>query len=305
MDAFFNIVLKLQWPELLLIIMGSLIAGFAIAFLWINRKGGEEALKIKLNKREADADNWRLKYYDISDVKEKAIAELSATIKEYEAKEEQQAVEIEELTLLNQQLMLKQKNASAQQNSHTQEIETFKNLVQQHSLEIQQLTSENQKLQEALKAAEKKTEQTSFQNSQIDASLIESLEQELLLASEKMTALQGKTARLEQLFSMESKSPSLLELVDTNTQLHTENIKLRRLIQEMENDKLILKAQFVDVKNNSNKEDDEPINKGLSNSWVEKLKKELEKLTQQNIMLENELTRLGKLEHLLASKIKS
>ena len=305
MDAFFNIALKLPWPELMLIIIGSMIAGFAIAFLWINRKGGEEALKIKLNKTEADADNWRLKYYDISDAKEKVIAELSGTLKEYEAKEEQQAVEIEELTLLNQQLMLKQKNASTQNNSHAQEIEAFKNLIHQQSSEIDQLKSDNQQLQQSLTDAVKKAEQASLQNTNIDASLIESLEKELLLAAEKMMTLQEKTARLEQLFTIESQSPRLLELVDTNAQLQTENIKLRRLVQELENDKIILKAQLTDVKDNTDKEDDEVINEGLSSWGAQKLRKELEKLTQQNLMLENELTRLGKLEEMLVNKNKS
>jgi len=305
MDAFFNIALKLPWPELMLIIIGSMIAGFAIAFLWINRKGGEEALKIKLNKTEADADNWRLKYYDISDAKEKTIAELSGTLKEYEAKEEQQAVEIEELTLLNQQLMLKQKNASTQNNSHAQEIEAFKNLIHQQSSEIDQLKSDNQQLQQSLTDAVKKAEQASLQNTNIDASLIESLEKELLLAAEKMKTLQEKTALLEQLFTIESQSPRLLELVDTNAQLQTENIKLRRLVQELENDKIILKAQLTDVKDNTDKEDDEVINEGLSSWGAQKLRKELEKLTQQNLMLENELTRLGKLEEMLVNKNKS
>jgi hypothetical protein len=96
-----------------------------------------------------------------------------------------------------------------------------------------------------------------------------------------------------------------LELVDTNAQLQTEYIKLRRLVQELENDKIILKAQLTDVKDNTDKEDDEVINEGLSSWGAQKLRKELEKLTQQNLMLENELTRLGKLEEMLVNKNKS
>ncbi len=114
MTFLFINTLQLTFPELVLFLMGSLIVGFAIHFLWVNRKGGEEALKLLLKEKEKDADQWRLKYYDLEESKEKEATALSQSIKLLEEKEENLAIEIEELSLLNQQLLLKLKKVSAE-----------------------------------------------------------------------------------------------------------------------------------------------------------------------------------------------
>ena len=115
MNPFLNNTLHLSLAELMLFMIGALIVGFAIHFLWVNRKGGEEALKIQLKQKEKESDQWRLKFYDMEEAKEREISALSETIKTLEEKEENQAIEIEELSLLNQQLKLKLKNAQTEQ----------------------------------------------------------------------------------------------------------------------------------------------------------------------------------------------
>jgi hypothetical protein len=301
MDPFFKTILSLPLPEFILIIMGCLVIGFAIGFLWVNRKGGEEAIKLKLKKQLSDTEQWRLKYYDLSEQKDKELAEISATLKSFEEKEEIQAVEIEELSLLNQQLMLKQKNNTTQNSGLLQELETSKHSISQLENDIVQLKSENEILrQQLLEKTNKVTDIDKNQADIIDPSLIETLEQELLIASEKMILLQEKTARLEKLVTIESQSPRLLELVDTNAQLQTENIKFRRLVQELENDNIILKAQLSNIQEASTKADEEKIHEGLSNWGAQKLRKELEKLAYQNSLLETELNRLTKLEEIFS-----
>lgn len=148
MNQFLDILIHLAIPELLLLILGCLIAGFAISFLWDNRKDGETILKIQLKKQESESDQWRLKYYDICESKEKAITELSDTIKKMGENEESQAVEIEELSLLNQQLMLKNKNTNAQHAIYAQEIEILKENISRLEIELSELNDKNLLLQE-------------------------------------------------------------------------------------------------------------------------------------------------------------
>jgi hypothetical protein len=144
MNPFLNNTLHLSLAELIFFLIGALIVGFAIHFLWVNRKGGEEALKLQLKQKEKEADRWRLKFYDLEEAKERELSALSETIKTLEEKEENQAIEIEELSLLNQQLMLKNKNATALQSNYTQEIEANKNYIIQLESELTQLKSNHQ-----------------------------------------------------------------------------------------------------------------------------------------------------------------
>ena len=183
MPSFIDTTLHIALPEFIFIVLGIVIIGFAMGFLWTHRKGGEEALKLKLKKEEEESDKWRLKYYDQTEANEKQIGELTQQIQTLAEKEEQLAVEVEELTLLNQQLMLKQKNNSAQQNVLVQELDILKNNLQEKDDIIQQLKEE--------KLSEKEQHQT------IDPDLIYSLQQEL-----------AKTAKLEQLITGKINQPS-------------------------------------------------------------------------------------------------
>jgi len=184
MASFFDTTLHIALPEFIFIVMGIVIIGFAIGFLWIHRKGGEEALKLKLKKEEEETDKWRLKFYDQTEANEKQLGELTENLNTLQEKEEQLAVEVEELTLLNQQLMLKQKNNTAQQNVLVQELDIFKNNLQEKEEIILQLREENRLL------SEKK------ENERIDPDLIQALQQELAIA-----------ARLEQIISDKFNQP--------------------------------------------------------------------------------------------------
>ncbi|MFN9711223.1 MAG: hypothetical protein ACK55K_07435 [Bacteroidota bacterium] len=143
MIPLFTNTIHLSLTEQVLFLLGSLIIGFAIHFLWVNKKGEETALKTTLAKKEKEADQWRLKYYDLEESKLKEVERLSEKIRQWEEKEEMQAIEIEELSLLNQQLLLKQKNASAQQNIYAQEIETNKQYILRLETELTELRSNN------------------------------------------------------------------------------------------------------------------------------------------------------------------
>jgi hypothetical protein len=192
MNYFIDILIHFPIPEFILIMIGCLIIGFAISFLWINRKGGEEVVKIQLQKIEAEADQWRLKFYDLAELKEKELNELNIIIKELGQKEELQAVEIEELSLLNQQLMLKNKNASAQQSNLTQEIEILKNNIVQLETAFSQIQSENQSLQEkiALSSITPGETESIKLNSQI-----EELESNYLLLKAQLTDVKNQITK--------------------------------------------------------------------------------------------------------------
>lgn len=115
-------IIELSTPELVMFLALSLLVGFAGAFLWFRGKGGDENLQLKAIHSEAESDKWRLKYYDITEQKEKEIRELKESLNELAEKEESLAAELEETQLLNQQLMLKQKNTAAQNASLLEKI---------------------------------------------------------------------------------------------------------------------------------------------------------------------------------------
>jgi len=148
--------LQLPLPEFVIILTGIGITGFAAGFLWLNRQGGEEALKLQIKKSHEAADQWRLKYYDLSESNEKAVQALKESISIYEEKEEQLSIEIEELTLLNQQLMLKQKNAASQSAQGGQETATLQAQLTQLNDSLESLALENQKLKEELAGTREK-----------------------------------------------------------------------------------------------------------------------------------------------------
>ena len=91
MPSFFDTTLHIALPEFIFMVMGIVIIGFAMGFLWTHRKGGEEAIKLKLKKEEEESDKWRLKYYDQTEANEKQISELTQQIQTLAEKEEQLA----------------------------------------------------------------------------------------------------------------------------------------------------------------------------------------------------------------------
>lgn len=194
----FDTAIHLPLPEFIFIIIGILIIGFAAGFLWNNRKGGEEALKIRIKRSTEEADQWRLKYYDLTEANEKTVTALNEKTQEWEAKEEQQAVEIEELTLLNQQLMLKQKNVTAQQTHLVSEIEALKILITQNESALEHLRVENASLKNALADAEEIIKSQS--ESVADNSIIEALQLQLHEANVKMKEIDIKTQKIEKLY---------------------------------------------------------------------------------------------------------
>ncbi|MFN5334003.1 MAG: hypothetical protein ACK5BV_02295 [Bacteroidota bacterium] len=250
----FDTAIHLPLPEFVLILIGFLIIGFAAGFLWLNRKGGEEALKLEVKKKIEESDQWRLKYYDLTEANEKALNERNETIKEFEEKEEQQAIEIEELTLLNQQLMLKQKNSAAQQTHLMQEAETLRSQISENERILEDLKKQNQSLLQELENSKKITLDTP------DHSIIEALEEELKRADVKMKEIDHKTRQLEQLYSEEKYEPLIAQ--------------------------------------------DKPIIENVSSWGMQKLRQELQRLSNQNRLLESKLDRLSKMEEIYESQQK-
>lgn len=200
----FDIALQLQLPEFVFIIIVALIIGFAAGFVWLNCKGGEEALKIQIKNVREEAERWRLTYYDLNESKEKAVKSFEEKIRQWEEKEEQQAIEIEELTLLNQQLMLKQKNAAAQQSNHTGELEAIKTLMAQNESELQQSKAENIVLKNELSAATEKIA------SLPDHDILKALQTQLYEADIKMNAIDIKTKKIEQHYTAGAETPIII-----------------------------------------------------------------------------------------------
>lgn len=250
----FDTTILLPLPEFIFILLGILIFGFAAGFLWLNRKGGDETIKLEIKRTSEEADQWRLKYYDLTESKEKAVNELEECIKEFEEKEEQQAIEIEELTLLNQQLMLKQKNASAQQTQLIQEAETLRLQISENEQILEDLKKQNQSLEQELEKSKENILDTP------DHSIIEALEQELKRADVKMREIDHKTRKLEQLYSVEDYEPLIAQ--------------------------------------------EKPISENISSWGMQKLRQELQRLSQQNRLLESKLDRLSKMEELYESQQK-
>ena len=204
----FDTALNLPLPEFIFIILGTLIMGFAAGFLWLNRKGGEEALKIQIKRSTEEAEQWRLKYYDLTESNEKTVGALNQKLKEWEEKEEQQAVEIEELTLLNQQLMLKQKNTAAQQTHLTNETEALKTQLIQNETVLETLREENVILKNELDAASEKLKIQS--ESVADPSVIEALQLQLHEANIKMSEIDLKTKKIEKLYAVGADEPIMI-----------------------------------------------------------------------------------------------
>ncbi len=200
----FDIALQLQLPEFVFIVIVALIIGFAAGFVWLNRKGGEEALKIQIKNVREEAERWRLTYYDLNESKEKAVKSFEEKIRQWEEKEEQQAIEIEELTLLNQQLMLKQKNAAAQQSNHTGELDAIKTLMAQNESELQQSKAENIVLKNELSAATEKIA------SLPDHDILKALQTQLYEADIKMNAIDIKTKKIEQHYTAGAETPIII-----------------------------------------------------------------------------------------------
>lgn len=253
-NGIFDTAIQLPLPEFILIVLGTLITGFSIGFLWLNRKGGDEALKLKVKRTTEDADQWRLKYYDQTESKEKALNELNESLKQLEEKEEQQAVEIEELTLLNQQLMLKQKNASAQQKNLIEETELLKLQISENERVQEALKKEHQELLEDLENAKKVIQEAP------DKSIMEAIEKELKQAEVKIREIEQKTRNIENLYSDKHYEPIIAV--------------------------------------------DNPIIDNISSWGMDKLRKELERLSNQNSLLEHKLNRLSQLEELYENEQK-
>ncbi len=247
-------MLQLPLAEFVLILIGMAIIGFSIGFLWLNRKGGDETLKLKIKRTAEEADQWRLKFYDLTESKEKAINELNESLKQLEEKEELQAIEIEELTLLNQQLMLKQKNATAQQKNVIEETEALKLLISENEKAMEALKKENQSLLEDLEKS------NTTHALMPDDSIIETLAEELKKTDQRMREIEQKTRNIENLYSNKYNEP----IIVTNP----------------------------------------PIIENVSSWGMDKLRKELDRLSHQNSLLEHKLNRLSQLEEMYESQQK-
>jgi chromosome segregation ATPase len=317
--------------EIIIFLLGGVALGFFIHFFLVSRR----TMSLKLPEPEPsiiadtafhDSEEWRLKYYEDMELKEKEQMQLRRELDEVRDNEELLTIEVEEL---HKELKRRHEAPQATERPLASQEEQSEEYLMRLQRTQEGLAAQNHQISllldqiELLKQTEFKHIDTIKANQELDARLnemltvlagkdarIAELEQQQLLseemeermqkAYEEFNALRVKLSKVESLSNPPSRQFEFEELQQNNFKLIREfdEYKQKHLDLLEENRRLSRLLADTEEKLRESNFQRQQLQKKIT--FLEELNRDLQQISEHNKKLENQLRRMSEIEIMLA-----
>jgi len=315
-------------PEIVIFLLGALALGFAIHFFIANRKAMPPSAAeppVLATSSIQEADEWRLKYYEERDVREKLEEQMQHEVENARGDEEFLVIEIEEL---KKEIVLLREKAGQQSGTEIQKEHSEDYLLQLKDMQ-DGLLEQNQRMSRLLEqiSVVKDSEQKYIDTLKVNESLSAQVRELQKILSDKEGEIRHNYQ--QQLLTLELKErlnraydefsilQEKLKKVESNLlQPHPHNFEYDEMQQNFFN----LTRDFDELKGKhlSMLEENQRLSRVLADAedklresnfqrqqlqkkagFLEELNQNLQQVSDHNKKLENQLKRIGEIETML------
>lgn len=315
--------LSLSIAEIIILMLGAIILGITIHFFLTSRRQLNNS-PMETEKVQKKLEEWKLRYFNDIELRDKTIAELQARSSEAEENGSIHSIEAEELRIVNRKLKdelekLRQAppvQVTTEKHDYIDQLREAQSSLIEHNAKINQLLSQVERVKEN----EEKHQDIQRQNEALQERVAQ-LEQQLLhkdkevkIVKEKehltremhsmldsayseFGTLQAKIQKLEaQLSSTKMSSMELEETRETNYTLTRELEELRHKQSSLLSENLRLREEMdeVNARFQEANQQKQQLQKRLA--YLEDLNADLNAMTEANKKLEQQLKKVGELE---------
>ena len=320
--------LTLSIVEIIVLMLGAIVLGITIHFFLTSRRTLKDSLSPAKEKNSQNLNEWKLKYFNDVEIKDKELSTLRQQLQESEENREIFSIEAEETRKENKRLQAELENlrkSTPTQNNAGDKRDYFEQLKQaqlsllEHNEKINQLLGNI----DIIKETEEKQKEILRDNEELYTQIeelrqvLQQKEQEIGKISQKANLSREMTSMLdnaylefnslqEKIIKLESQVSSSKMLNLEHEDLKEENLKLRRDFDEQkaklnglttENQELQSKLIETEEKLREANLQRQQLQKRVS--YLEELNNDLQAVSDANKRLETQIKRIGELESML------
>ncbi len=322
--------LSLSIIEIVVLMAGAITLGFTIHFFVASRKSLHESTQEASGKTQKELDQWRLKYYNEIEYREKELSELKKLLADSEENNNINTIEADEMRKLNKQLKAELealRKASpamtavtvAEKPDYIEQLRKAQSSLMEHNEKINQLLGQidivketEEKQQEILKTNEQLSEQ-------IDELryLLSQKEKEIINVRQKEQLSSEMTSMLDSAYNefnvLQEKIQKLESQVSSSKRINLEYEDLKegyyRMTQDYEeqkkkynvalteNKQLLEELTETEDKLKESNFQRQQLQKRVA--YLEELNNDMQAVADANKKLEHQLKRIGELESML------
>jgi chromosome segregation ATPase len=325
--------LTLSVLEIVLLLFGAIILGVTIHFFIASNKSLKAATS-ELKKDSLAQDEWKLRYFNDIELRDKEISSLKQQVQEAEENANIYSTEAEEMVKLNRKLeneigQLKKQAAAAAampevekpapQGDYLEQLRLAQNSLLEHNQKISQLLNnidvirEKEEMhREILKANEDLSSQLNAMRSQLTEKDIEinNIRQKEHLTNEmksmldstytEFNTLQNKIQKLEtQLTNSRMMNLEYEDLKEAHSKLTRDFEEYKSKINALTIENQQLQSQLTEVEDKLRESNFQRQQLQKRTAYLEELNNDLQVVSDTNKKLEAQLRRVGELESML------
>jgi chromosome segregation ATPase len=321
------VTLTLSIVEIVVLMLGAIILGITIHFFITSHRNLKTSLEDP-RKKEQNLNEWKLKYFNDVEVKERELLSLRKQLQETEENNKIDSIEAEEMRKenrkLNQENELLKKTASqqpapAEKTSYFEQLKLTQSGLMEHNEKINQLLSHI----DMLKETEQKQKQLLQDNEELYNQIedlqamlaekdkeINSIRQKASLSREVTSMLDNAYAEFnglqEKIQKLESQVNASRNMNLDHEELKEEHYKMAKDFEEQrlrlgatstENHELQLELRETEDKLREANFQRQQLQKRVA--FLEELNNDLQMVSDSNKRLEGQIRRIGELESML------
>ncbi len=320
--------LTLSLTEIIVLMLGAIVLGITIHFFITSRKNLKASLSGDQTKGSKDINEWKLKYFNEIEVKDKELATIRQQLATSEENREIYSIEAEEMRKLNKKLQAEIEQvrktagtapAAMEKQDYFERLREAQANLLEHNEKISQLLGNI----DILKETEEKQKEILRDNEQL-AEQIEELRSVLALKDQEIGSISQKANLSREMTSMLDNAYSEFNLLQEKiykleaqvTASRKQNIEY----EDMKEEHLKMKKEYDEqrIKLNAFSSENRDLQEKLSETedklresnfqrqqlqkkvaYLEELNNDLQAVTEANKRLENQIKRIGELESML------
>ncbi len=319
--------LTLSIVEIIVLMLGAIVLGITIHFFLTSRRNLRESLSPEKRKAAGQMNEWKLKYLNDMEVRDKELATLRQQLQESDENRELYTIEAEELKKENRRLLAELESARKAQTSLPpgEKVDYYEQLREARLSLIQQNEKINSLLSnlDIIRETEEKQQEILRDNEELYGQIEElrgmlaQKEQEIGSISQKATWSKEMTSMLDNAYSefnaLQDKIHKLEAQVNSSKAINIEHEDLKEAHLKLQHDYEAQKEKFhaITEQNNQLREELGDVQEKLNEanmqrqqlqkrvSYLEELNNDLQAVSEANKRLETQIRRIGELESML------
>ncbi|HEX7902416.1 MAG TPA: hypothetical protein VF487_00955 [Chitinophagaceae bacterium] len=319
--------LTLSIVEIIVLMLGAIVLGITIHFFIVSRRSLKESLKLPAQKNNQGLNEWKLKYFNDFEIKDKELSSLRQLLQEAEENKNIFSIEAEEMRMENKKLQAEleaaRKNiphpATGNKVDYYEQLRQAQASLVEHHEKISLLLSNIDVIRETEEEQKEMLRDNEELYSQVDdlRNMLSQKEQEINAIRQKNQLSTEMSSRLDNAYtefgSLQDKIQKLESQVTSSKMINMEYEEIKeehyKLRKDFEEQKIKsntysaenreLQSQLADTEDKLREANFQRQQLQKRVAYLEELNNDLQVVSETNKRLEGQIKRIGELESMI------